>query len=44
MTPLRILVAVIVVVLVLFIGGCILYGVGTAETDVPKPAQTETTP
>jgi hypothetical protein len=44
MTPLRIVIAVILVMLVLFIGGCVLYGVGTAETDVPTPTQAETTP
>ena len=31
MTPLRIAIAVVVVVLLLFIGGCVVFGVGTND-------------
>jgi hypothetical protein len=45
MTPLRMAIAVIVVVLVLFVGGCLLFGTGTSSSDGgPPTAPTETTP
>jgi hypothetical protein len=41
MTPLRLAIAVVVAVLVLFIGGCAVFGVGTTgEGDVDDLVQT----
>ncbi len=47
MTPLRIAIAVIVAFLVLFIGGCVVFGIGTSEQgdiDDLLTTPTETTP
>jgi hypothetical protein len=45
MTPLRIAIAVLVAVLVLFVGGCLLFGTGTSSSiGGPPTTPTETTP